>query len=111
MKKVESVITINNLRNVYPVNEFDVRVDRKTVFGNPFHMTTESQRNCICDQYEEYFQSRVENNVAFRQAIDELIYLYKKHGILNLFCWCYPKRCHAETIRAYILRTVTMVSQ
>jgi hypothetical protein len=96
------VITVNNLSNAHPFDEFDVRVDRKSVFGNPFRMTSESQRNYVCDQYEEYFKCQTENNIEFRQALDELIRLYKKHGVLNLFCWCYPKRCHAETIKAYI---------
>jgi hypothetical protein len=111
LKRNESVITINNLKNASPVNEFDVRVDRKTVFGNPFHMALESQRNDVCDQYEKYFQDQVENNIEFRQALSELICIYKKHGILNMFCWCSPKRCHAETIKAYVLRAVAHGNQ
>ncbi len=32
--------------------------------------------------------------------------LYQEHGKLRLFCWCSPKKCHAETIRDYILNEV-----
>jgi hypothetical protein len=91
------------------LSEFDIRVDRKTIFGNPFHMTIESQRNYVCDKYEEYFQDQLKSNTEFKQSIDELVCLHKRHGKLNLFCWCAPKRCHAETIKAYILKTVTNI--
>ena len=33
----------------------------------------------------------------------KLLRLYEKHGTLNLFCWCFPKRCHSETIKEYII--------
>jgi len=105
-EEAKDVITIKNLRREYLFDTFDVRVDRKSILGNPFYMSLESQRNYVCDKYEEYFQNQVENNAKFKKELDRLILLYKKHGELNLFCWCYPKRCHAETIKAYILKAV-----
>lgn len=97
------MITINNMNDVLPEYEFNVRVDRKTIFGNPFRINDESERDAMLDQYERYFYERVENDIEFKTAVDQLIDVYKKHGRLNLFCWCYPQRCHSETIKKYVL--------
>ena len=98
------MITINNMDEKQPTEVFDIRVDRKTIFGNPFRINDESERDKMLDRYEEYFYQRLENDADFRNAVNYLIEVYKKYGKLNLFCWCYPKRCHSETIRKYILK-------
>ncbi len=100
------MITIRNLRQSKPSNPWDVKVDRSSVLGNPFYMRHESERDNACDQYQEYFRKKVESTGAFRQEIDRLCSLYAEHDKLNLFRWCAPNRCHAETIKAYIERAV-----
>jgi hypothetical protein len=96
-------ITIKNLRNEQPRREYDIRVDRRTIFGNPFKMWSEEDRDYVCDEHKKYFKNKVEKDKEFKQALDELVYLYERYGTLNLFCWCAPKRCHSETIKEYIL--------
>ena len=96
--EAEPTIRIINLRKEKPRQPWDVRVDRGTVWGNPYYMNGEGQRNEVCDLYEEYFSKRRRDDEAFERQIAELCALYLKHGRLNLFCWCAPKRCHAETI-------------
>ena len=86
-----------------PSKEFDVRADRKTIFGNPFHIYDESERDAVCDKYAKYFYERTEKNPDCKREADRLVDVYKKYKKLNLFCWCYPKRCHSKTIREYIL--------
>lgn len=87
-----------------PFEVFDVRVDRKTIFGNLFKIIDESERDQKLDQYEEYFRERTKNDADFRGEVEQLIEIYRKYKKLNLFCWCYPKRCHSETIKRYILQ-------
>jgi hypothetical protein len=41
-------------------------------------------------------------DVATVNELKRLIDIYKKHGRLRLFCWCAPKKCHAETIKELI---------
>jgi len=97
------MIAIKNLHYEQPTHPWDVKVDRSTWFGNGFRMKNESERDKVCDQWEEYFYSELFDSAM--QA--ELAYLYNilcKRGQLNLFCWCAPKRCHAETIRNYLLK-------
>lgn len=40
-------------------------------------------------------------NLAKKHELDRIIELAKNNDI-TLLCWCYPKRCHAETIKRYI---------
>ncbi len=97
------MVRIINLRN-YKLHEDEVliRVDRQTVVGNPFFMKDESMRDTVCDKYEEYFKTAI-NSKAFAAYIDNIIEQSKTKDIA-LGCWCYPKRCHAETILRYVQR-------
>ena len=97
-----NMISIKNMRDEKPKDEFDIRVDRSTIFGNPIRMANETERNFSCDEYAKYFLTESTNNPAFKAELDKLVELFAIHGKLNLFCWCAPNRCHGETIRAYI---------
>ena len=98
-RKEKSAITINNMNELMSSEEFDVRADRETIFDNPFHIYDESESDAMCDKYEKYFYERIEKNGDFKREADRLVDIYKKYKKLNLFCRCYPKRCHSETIR------------
>jgi hypothetical protein len=65
-----------------------IRVDRGTPWGNPFIMRFESERDYVCDLYEQYAQWRL---------TVEPEWLHPLRG-KDLVCWCAPKRCHAETL-------------
>lgn len=97
-------ITIINMRTGrYPRASYDVRVDRSHVLGNPFQMQHESQRDKVCDAYKEWFNKKLDTaDKPVVDALHELNDIGEKHGKLNLFCWCAPKRCHAETIKEYL---------
>ena len=75
----------------------------KTIFGNPFRIEDESLRDDALDRYQAYFYERIKKDLEFQNEAEKLLCLYEKHGTLNLFCWCFPKRCHSETIREYII--------
>jgi len=99
-------IEIKNLKGGFPCGETNIRVDRASVLGNPYRLSNESERNSVCEKYKMYFKSRMTENPLFKAEVDRLVNLYKQHGKLNLYCWCVPKRCHAETIRDYILDVI-----
>ena len=56
------MIRIYNMSKRMPKTSLDVRVDRKSILGNPYKMRTESDRDLVCDQYQTYFNNIVENN-------------------------------------------------
>lgn len=103
--KKKNSIQIFNIRRIRPTELWDVKVDRSNgVLGNKFYMSDESERCKVCDQYEDWLELAVENNPTVYRAICDLSTLLKRHGRLNLFCWCAPRRCHAESIRKQIRR-------
>ena len=95
------MIQIKNLKAGKPENPWDVKVDRSSVLGNPFYMKSESHRDEVCENYAEWFKAN--KSPTFYLELKRLCELYKEHGKLNLYCWCAPKRCHAETIRQHLL--------
>jgi len=99
------MIEIKNLRSEFPKEPWQIRIDRKTVFGNPFVISKDFGRDQVCDLYEEYFNKRLESadDEHFMYALTNLKEKLKQYGKLELFCWCYPQRCHGETIRKYLL--------
>ena len=96
------MITILNLRSQKPKHPWDFKVDRSSTVGNPFNMKNESARDKVCDQYRDWFYYAAHNQDFFNY-LNKLSEVYKQHGKINLFCWCSPKRCHAETIKEYLI--------
>ena len=100
-------ITIKNLKESKPLEAYDVRVDRTSPLGNPFYLRSESERDLVCDKYEEWLIGQIKsNNRTICNELNRLYRLLRTHGKLNLFCWCSPKRCHAETIRTVLFRVI-----
>jgi hypothetical protein len=101
------MIEIKNLRFEKLQNPWDVRVDRANkILGNPFYMVYESQRDIVCDKYTDWFKTEAQNSIIVKNELNRLKELYNKYGVIRIFCWCSPKRCHAETIRDYLLASI-----
>lgn len=107
------MIKIKNIKFDKPTEPYDVKICRlKSVLGNPFVLHNEDERDYVCDEYEKYFYEQIENkNIEFIDELNRLIDIYNKYKKLNLFCFCYPKRCHAETIKEYILKQVRRINK
>jgi hypothetical protein len=75
--------------------------------GNPFIMqdNSEKERTRVCKEYEAWFIQKVfvEKDKAICGYMNTMYKALKKHGKLVLFCYCYPKKCHAETIMKFLL--------
>lgn len=100
------MIRIINLRNyVLKENEILVKVDRSSILGNPYPMISENRRNEVCLKYDNHFEHSIQYDEKFKNAINAIIILAKTKDIA-LGCWCYPKRCHAITIKDYIENTI-----
>ena len=67
----------------------DVRIDRGSKWGNPFHIGKDGNRDQVCDKYQQYFE---QSNLDIRELIDAK----------RLFCWCAPLRCHGDYLKKRI---------
>jgi hypothetical protein len=67
-----------------------VYIGRGSRFGNPFYMHSESERDKVCKQFEEYWLVKMNADKVVEKI--EKDYLKDK----DLVCWCAPKRCHGD---------------
>jgi hypothetical protein len=91
------MVEVVNMRSCNPPwgQPGDVRIDRRTKWGNPFMMQKESDRDRVCDDYERYYM------VVWKDLgldISELM------DAKRLGCWCKPKRCHGDFLKSLIDR-------
>jgi len=76
---------------------------RPTPLGNPFVMRSEQDRDLVCDQYEEWFNNKIEQkDQAVLNQLRGLFVLGKQRGHLKIGCYCAPKRCHLDTVARFL---------
>ena len=97
-------VRIKNLRYNQPTELYDVKVDRTSVLGNPFRMGLDISRHTVCDQYGCWLASKIlHDDSIIINELRRLRTIALHHGKLNLFCWCAPEECHAESIHNILL--------
>lgn len=74
-------------------SQCDVRVDRRTGWGNPFVMGRDGDRDAVCDKHRAWLWGEIR---AGRITLEALAALRGK----RLGCHCAPLRCHADTLSA-----------
>jgi Domain of unknown function (DUF4326) len=65
-----------------------VYIDRGTIFGNPFVMPGDGDRDEVCDAYADHYLTHKPTISAKLESL---------RGKL-LVCHCYPERCHGESL-------------
>lgn len=65
-----------------------VYVGRPTKWGNPYAMRNESDRERVCEAFEQHALKRLETDPHWLDPLRGK----------DLICFCAPKRCHAETL-------------
>ena len=97
-------IRVVNLRNYeLKKDEVLIKVDRSSVLGNVYVMKSEKDRDKVCDLYEKMFDRKVGiKGSTFRNEVIRIYRMVREGKDVALGCWCYPKRCHADYIKAFI---------
>jgi hypothetical protein len=68
-------------------NDLFVKIDRKTIWGNPFILNADGDRATVLDHYTVYLTMKP----SLQDRFDEL-----RGKVLG--CWCYPDECHADIL-------------
>ena len=83
---------------------------RGSALGNPYHIGPDGDRNDVCDKFAAMFKAHLA--ITPREVLTPLknrlltIYRWGKenpNGVITLWCYCAPQRCHTETIRDWLL--------
>ena len=78
-------------------------IARPSPLGNPFYMSSEAERDSVCDRYEAWLDRKIaENDVLVMSELSRLMAIHQKTGELTLVCWCAPRRCHGDVIKAVL---------
>lgn len=64
-----------------------ILIDRRTIWGNPFHLGKDGNRDEVCDKHEAWIVQQPE-------LMNRLGELRGRH----LMCHCAPLRCHGLTL-------------
>lgn len=75
--------TVVNLKE----DHYDVRIDRKTKWGNPFIVGRDGTREECIQQFEDWIKNQ-------KHLLDALHELKGK----RLGCWCHPSPCHGDVL-------------
>jgi hypothetical protein len=93
MRKEVSMNTklVVNLRK----EKYDVYIGRGSIFGNPFHIGKDGNREEVIEKYKKYFEKRIAEDCKFKNAVLSL-----KGKVLG--CYCKPLKCHGDVIAEYL---------
>lgn len=94
---------------VSKMGENTIYIGRPSPLGNPFPMTKESQRQGVCGQYEIWFQQQVVDEVPeVMQELENILNKAIEYGLVRLKCFCAPRACHGDTIKAYLIKQLRL---
>lgn len=102
VNEIETRIVVVNIHNLPDMEDgMFCRIDRQTVFGNPFIIGRDGGRNDVVMKYYETFRERYLQNEELRKEFNRLLsYLLKEEdGKLYLGCWCSPQPCHGDVLK------------
>lgn len=96
---MNNITIVNRYTRIEPA----IYCGRGSALGNPFVMKSEADRDKVCDAYDEYLRRKIEegNNPQCEQ-LNNIWAKWMKSDIA-LICFCAPKRCHCETIKAVLI--------
>lgn len=73
---------------------FHVYIGRPSIFGNPYKIGQDGDRNEVVGKYRTWFMKRLQDP-RFRLVVEEL------RG-KSLGCHCHPLPCHGDVIVEYL---------
>lgn len=94
--RIIRLINIGDLMGTRVVNlktgdHYDIYIGRPSVFGNPFLLGIDGNRDAVLVKYERYATDRVLKDAKFAQQVKSL------HGKI-LGCYCKPLACHGDIL-------------
>lgn len=106
------IIVVN--KRIHKPTRNDFYIGRPSPLGNPFthiadkktlaHRIVGSREEAI-EAYQEYFKEEIRNsNSTVSHEFDRLERFVQDRDIVYLVCWCAPKGCHGDVLKAELER-------
>ena len=94
-------IIVTNIKDPIPAGYFAVELMRPSIFGNPFFLSDESQRDQCIERYRNYLWDEMQKPDS--PVFQSLRRLASCANDMILTCCCKPKACHGDVVREAIL--------
>jgi len=97
------VVHGNNVSLGKALRDSFVWIDRRSEWGNPFHISSQMDREAAVAAFKTYLWKRMEKSHTSDFSIRMVQTLNNK----TLACWCAPKACHGDVYRdavAWVIR-------
>lgn len=95
------MITVVNCRT-HKRCEWDVRIHRPDILGNPYRMRCEEERAVVIERFREYAQRMMADDTEFRRRVRCLARWHRAGRELHLVCFCAPLPCHGDVLKELI---------
>ena len=74
---------------------------RGNALANPFKIGKDGNREVVVKKYRRWLWEEIcKGNYEVIKELEKLKEKAKKGEEINLICWCYPKTCHGDVIKA-----------
>lgn len=102
MVEITGKVTVSKISKPVEADVY-VRIDRLSIFGNPFRIDDENNREKVIKDYEEWFHHQVTTNYRFRDEVIRIITMVYHGQNVSLLCHCAPLPCHGDVIKDYVM--------
>lgn len=75
--------------------QYDVYIGRPSIYGNPFQIGKDGDRQQVVEKYKNYFYKKIHTDEDFK---NQVLNLKGK----RLGCFCKPHACHGDIICEYL---------
>lgn len=101
-------MAVGNMRHCKDIDWTDpvnVRVDRRTPWGNPFKLGVHGGREEVVEKYRVWMERLWSDLDA-----EQITRLARLHGNKVLWCWCAPRPCHADVLAEFAERAHSLLT-
>ena len=85
---------MTTIHNKYK-EQYDVYIGRPSIYGNPFQIGKDGDRQQVVEKYKNYFYKKIHTDEDFKNQVLNL------KGI-RVGCFCKPHACHGDIICEYL---------
>lgn len=86
----------------------DVYIGRPSPLGNPFAIDIDGTREEVVAKYKVWLNQQIAHVASddprrpINDILDTLVNAHRDGEDINLVCWCSPKQCHGDVVKAFI---------
>ena len=95
------MIIVVSKRSSYEIKGEAIYIGRPSILGNPFTVKDHGHGTAIA-LFRKWLWKHMQSDTPQHQELQRLAELHKQKQDITLVCWCKPKPCHGDVVKAAI---------